>query len=176
MTQQAVTELCELMKPHVWEEADSRRRADAIVSFACSVSEEVLKRAGITKDLPGWRFYLLAIASDQLAERPEDYVGASNPSGQGRLLMSLNLYSVPSDLSVYRGPGVAHTLIFCCDRVLFWDSPHDRPFCSKSYEDAARFVIFWLAEKILQIIRKNNWDRVSELPDLFDRLMAFEVA
>jgi hypothetical protein len=34
-------------------------------------------------------------------------------------------------------------------------------------------VILWLAEKILQIIRKNEWDRIKELPDLYDRLATF---
>lgn len=40
-----------------------------------------------------------------------------------------------------------------------------------SYEAAAVFVVCWLAEQLLSLVRNNPWGKVKDMPAIFNRLM-----
>lgn len=154
-------------------------KSRTLIAFVEEVAEQVLLRAGFVKpkmvvvnnvhqmDRPLDPWLGNRIAST--AELPED-----GPDDMLEGVPSLWLENVPTALDAHCVmESKVHEFVFCTNRVIEWDSEHARVRRVMTYEEVARFVILWLAEKILQIIRKNEWDRIKELPDLYDRLATF---
>lgn len=140
---------------------DPKKASEQLITFSEEVSHEVLRRAGFVSPHE-LQPNQLALRLDGVAENaPDDMLEGSN---------ILELYNVPASLDAVHAPKMAHAFVFCAARVLDWDDEKERARRVMTYEEAARFILFWFAEKILQIIRKNEWDRVRTLPDLFDRL------
>ncbi len=144
----------------------SRRKADILSNFAERFSEEVLQRAGLNKEDRVFGHNLLAIA------HPEFVNEASPPDSFG----CLDLYNAPSTLDATVDPHIAHTFVYGNERVLEWNNKQGTIHRTLTYDETARLVVFWLAEKVLQILKKNEWDRVNRLPDLFDRLMRLDIS
>jgi hypothetical protein len=150
--------------PETGTEPSSTRKAKTICNFAENISDQILLRSGFERRVDNkWianQLVEVFDASDSREGYPGDYI------------QEMYLYRISSSLTssnTDRGNG-EHLLIFGNERALEWNPKTDKPHQIMTYEEAARFVIFWLAEKILQIIRKNHWDRVSTLPSLYDRL------
>jgi hypothetical protein len=166
MIQIAIDNLCAALGSAPQASDSFVEKAEILHDFAIKVSEEVLRRAGIDK-----------VKNEDLWENNQLVVQAGIPDSGAPpdALFSLYLQGVPSTLTgTYDSFSLAHDLVCCDDRVLLWKNGDNGKFTKIfTYEEAARFLIFWLAEKILQIIRKNEWDRMKEMPDLFDRLMKF---
>lgn len=157
--------LAVMQEPNGDGDIPCRHKAEVIVHFAEEVSKEILRKAGLPEEMRDAN--MLVFVLDDL---PEYTPG----SGWGNIF----LLNVPSDLSWKESdegyPLVAHNLVFMCDgRVLDWDEKNHRPRKTMSYEDAARLVVLWLEEKILQILRKNRWDKVKDVVDIYDRMSHF---
>jgi hypothetical protein len=173
MVGKAVEELCGIINRVPQGDEEWQRKAEIIGEFADRVSDYVLKKAGFnkksTRNQDLWSANSIAKSQIDPEAMPDD------------CFTVLWLCNVPASFTTNRDYfNIAHEIAFCSKRVLLVESDYTDDSCKilkvMTYEEAARFVIFWLAEKILQIIRKNNWDRVKELPDLFDRLATFFVA
>lgn len=163
-TQKAIEFLCRQIRPAGDE--DWSAKASIIIEFAERVGAQLLEDAGFQRNSACW-------GTNQLAEsfRIDDEEDHER-LGDIRHTEGLWLLRLRSDLSHTEDdePQVDHALYFCYGRVVELNWKTNSVMQVMSYEEAARFVVFWLAGKILEIIRKNQWDRVSRLPDLFDRL------
>ena len=164
-TQVAIDALTIALKQVPSDSAEFKNKAKIICSFACRTSEEVLVRVGFgAEDTDAKYNTQIAVLADRPDDGPPDMLD----------IETLQLQSVPTSLATTtETPKTAHEFVFCKSRVVEWDSQRNHVFRVLTYEETARFTIFWLAEKILQIVRKNNWDRVAQLPDLYDRLASF---
>lgn len=169
MVAKAVEALCkELGEIGSDEVVAAKLKSTILKEFAEQVSDEVLRRAGMAGSEMGELNRLITIDGDPPFEDavPDDdnYLGC------------IWLHDVPSALNQrHDGADFPQELVCVTGGVQLWIRSRNRDTDKKlnkvmSYEEAARFLIFWLAEKILQIIRKNKWDRVEQLPDLFDQL------
>lgn len=167
MVQNAIKELCALIPSSGSETKKWENAAQAICRFAQTVSDSVLLRAGFHRTHPHWSCNSLVLAKGENG----DILNRVN-SNTGMLLM---LNKIRTDLAATQPVGdyEEHAFYFRIGKVVEWDSRNDRQHRVLSYEEAARFIIFWLAEKILQICRKNEWDRIKNLPNLFDLLGKF---
>ena len=151
-----------------YQDLADEHKARVICEFADKVSDEVLHRAGYVwpedfDDTAGrdmWNANEIAVdlEGDVCEDAPLD------------CFRSLLLPNVPATLTAREHPNEATELLFGKGRVLDWNKKYHRPNRVMSYEEAARFVVFALAEKILQIIRKNEWDQMRRMVDLYDRL------
>jgi hypothetical protein len=166
---EAVRSLCGIMRERSSD--DCYVKAEAICRFATQASRAVLERAGVDfrKDPKRWSQNQLADAEPRDCDTPYD----------SDFLATLFLNKVPSTLDrkidrcLPQDPAKLseHIFLFKRDgRVHEMDLKTDKTRRVLTYEETARFVVFWFAERIIQITRKNEWDRVRELPDLFDRL------
>mgnify|MGYP001596821738 FL=1 len=165
-----VNEICAA----IGSQSEDLAKARKLIDFGEKVSEEILIRAGFTKpvlhkedwvpDRESFDANQLANSLDLPEYTPDDHI----------LSQTLTLYNVPTALNVRnRDVGtktipIASEFIFCKRRVIVGDGVKVRQVMT--YEEAARYIVFWFAEKILQIIRKNEWDRMRSMPDLYDRL------
>jgi hypothetical protein len=147
-------------------ESEDEKKGELLTSFTEKLSEQILLRAGLTKDSEDWEANLLALALD-----PPDYYAPDDYLP----IQALTCYNVPTALNARsRDVGtkpMAQEFIFCRKRVVMGDGTKIRQVLT--YEETARFLVFWFAEKIMQIIRKNQWDRMQHMPELFDRLAEF---
>ncbi len=150
-------------------------KAEIICEFVEAVSRAVLVRCGLDpEDRYNWIAEPLAhggkFGGRDLAH---EWDGGDRP-GLADLTHEICLINVPATLSLTPddSPPVVHYLLFGEGRVVDWDTKYMRPHRIMTYEEAVRLIVFWLAEKILKFTRKNNWDRVRQLPDLYDRLTA----
>jgi len=165
MLEQAIAAMTDALgEMSVGDSEEWRRKANIIGDFATAVSDAVLARAGIEKeggDSP-WNF-------NRLVGHMAGYPDEEGPPGC--LYIALDLNNVPAGLDAIGFPRQT-CLVFCEGNVVEWSErgDHNRAIRSMSYEEAARYVVLWLAEKLIQIIRRNRWDRVSTLPTLWDRL------
>lgn len=165
MIQTAIDSLCGMINNIPQTNEASRHKAKILQDFATKVSEEILRRAGFDeKDSEQWRSNLLAIvAGIPYTDVPQDTIGRCG----------LFLRNLPSSLTGEDGNiSLAHALVFGNNRVIELNDKTGKPRRVMSYEETARFLVFWLQIKILEISRKNNWDRISGLPDLYDRIEA----
>jgi hypothetical protein len=160
MIQTAIDVLSDMLKNVPQDFNESRHKAKILCDFAEKFAEEILRRLGFEKDITVEEFNLLAVAISES-------VSESAPSDSFAIL---ELYDVPLLLNADSNPPLAHVLFFGNERVLDWDDEANEPKNVMTYEEAARFVVFWLQIKILQICQANKWDRVNQLPDMFDRL------
>ncbi len=157
-----------------FQESGNQIRAEKIILFAEWVSKQVLLLAGfiepkmVVKDgvhqmdrpYDPWARNQMASTAERPEDVPEDALKTA----------SLQLHNIPTSLDATHDSPLAHEFVFCKRRVLEWDGKRDRAHRVLTYEETARFVLFWLAEKILQITRKNEWDRVQKMTDLYERL------
>jgi hypothetical protein len=157
----------------IGSETEDLAKARKLIEFGEKVSEEVLIRAGFMKltlksdwlpDRESFDANQLAQALDLPDYAPDDYIHRQ----------TLTLYHVPTALNARnhdvgtKSIPIASEFIFCKRRVIVGDGIKVRQVMT--YEEVARYIVFWFAEKILQIIRKNEWDRMRTMPDLYDRL------
>lgn len=144
---------------------DWKGKAEIIGEFATGLSEMIADRLGMDADdlkfawaidegPDGWK--------DLLDNRPPD------------ILFELQLSRVSSSLVVDQDSEIM--LLFCKGRVLDRTIGTGKNRRVMTYEETARFVLFWFAEKLIQIIRKNHYDRVEKLPNLLDRLLEIVAA
>jgi len=170
----AVSSLLRIMREST--DGDWEHKAHAIWGFALRTSEAILDRAGFDPlDIKLWQ-------ANQLAEaEPRD----GDDDRESSFIATLWLTRVPStldavplsDTATYDAKAIEHTFLFLKGgRVEERDPKTRRVRRVLTYEETARFVVFWFAERIIQIIRKNEWDRVRELPDLFDRITSLIAA
>ncbi len=153
-------------------------KARVIVEFGNRLAEEVLLRAGYTDPDVGpvddvdarekWNSNLI------FYDLEGDMPGDGYPSD---CFHEIWLQNIPATLDIVGGedPPIAHRLMFGKGRVVEWNNKRNRIQRVMTYEEAARYVILWSAEKILQITRKNRWDEPQMLStlELFDRMSKF---
>lgn len=139
------------------------KKAAILCNFAESVAKQVLDKAGFKGAFDQRSANMIAKEIDPDDEAPSD------------CFSSLWLLSIKSDLTELTDadPPVMHEFVFGTERVLLYNTKTKKLESVMTYEEAARFVILWLLEKLLQIMRENRWDRIEQLPDLFDRLASF---
>ncbi len=163
-----VAGMFEIIQRHPGTQDVWKTKAGYVCDFSEHVAEELLNRLGFkdeNSDDDGYDIYhanLIAKQVDPPHEAPPD------------CFTSLWLLNVRADLTepADADPPIAHEFAFGDGRVISF-TKKKRIERVMSYEEAARFIILWLMEKLLQIMRKNHWDRIDKLPDLFDRLAAF---
>lgn len=168
-TQLAVDALCGALQNEPQDEEQWRKKAKVICDFAENVSREVLKRAGFADSSPQNDAWLSNLLTQTVDDVPD---GAPQDAFAELFLCSVRATLTSKDNEAAQNPEC--TLLFGNGRAMILNGSKVQSVLN--YEETARFVIFWLAEKILQIIRKNKWDRISQLPDLFDRLASFFTA
>lgn len=148
----------------------SKRKVNIILEFAEKASKRILKEADFEyDDDEGDVFYanMMAhgIATDGV---PDDCFEVSDTS---LYLKKVSPFLNATDYDAsFSESNKLHELVFGIDRVLDWDGKNYKIIRVMSYEEAARLVIFFFAENILNIMRENKWDRIEKLPDLYDRL------
>lgn len=157
-----LTKLCEeISTPN---ELTNRQKALKIIAFAEAASDQILLRAGFPRSSKDWEANSIAISLDRPSYSPDDELDIN----------ALALYKVPATLNARADQvgtdelDTAHEFVFCKTRVIMGDGVKLRTVFT--YEEAARFILYWIMEKILQIGRKNNWDRLAQMPNLFDRM------
>jgi hypothetical protein len=146
--------------------------AECLINFSVETSKEVLRIAGFKE-----------VNDSELKPRFNDNMLADKyplPDGYRPPDVvheySLWLVDVSSSLDTWESDlKIRHEFVFCKTRVIDWDDKNSRVRRVLTYEETARFIVFWFAENILRIIRKNRWDRIQQLPDLYDRLATFWV-
>ncbi len=169
MIQKAIDELLGSLA-QVPEGGDEwQKKAKIICDFSLGVAAEVLRRVGFND--PGSEEWKANLMVDVFQGNNIDFPPPD-------MFASLYLLNTPTalDLTEEYLADYDHHLIFGQGRVLDWDSKTYSAKRVLSYEHAARLVIYWLKIKILEICRDNEQDRIAQLPDLFDRLEAFEAA
>jgi hypothetical protein len=157
----AVTELLESIPQDdkAWEE-----KAKVLCVFAEEISKDTLHAAGLHEDQgDNWWYNALARTfneGDIDDDIPSDCFLELWLTNAPATLTANGAYSLQPEIKLFFGKG----------RVLDWNSKTRKPNRIMSYENAARLVIFWLMEKILKILRKNQWDRVNGDVEIFDHL------
>lgn len=140
------------------------KKAEILCRFAQSVETDVLQRAHLTDEQRRANSFVCWT----VIERDEYRV--PNQCCDDELLLT----NPRSDLSCsWESPqkdDPDYCFYFCYDSVAEYDVVKKRIRRTMSYDEMARFIIFWFEEKILQILRKNRWDKVSGLVDLYDRM------
>ena len=143
---------------------DCEKQANIIIDFALDLSKLILAKAGIKAESSNWNDLARDFSDDPPEESPDD------------CFASLWLMRVSASLTNKENDRHKEfELLFGMNRVLDWNTKTNKANRIMTYEETARFVILWFAERIVQIIRKNHWDGISTLPDLFDRLMEFSL-
>lgn len=157
-------------------EEDWREKAKIICEFAQGVSNEVIKSTGYKETIENTTGDELIHVINYYAEDNEGMIADLPDDIFAEMIFS----DVPPQLDVdeyARDYVKTSNYGFGKGRVLAFDYSDDEcGYKTKkvmSYNEAVREIIFWLEEKILQIIKANHWDRVSSLVDLYDRMTHF---
>lgn len=175
MLQKAIRELTGLIETtEDWE-----AKAKVICDFACAVSDAMLERAGRpwpddSVDPVKHDDMITAAGENQLAEVPgDDVLGGEDPPGYFK---ELRLFDPSPQLHHHLLGNQSATwkpYLFAEGHVAEYDSNGKgeyRPTRTMSYEEFARFVVLHMMRKLVQIMYRQRWDHVAQLPSLFDRL------
>lgn len=148
----------------------SKHKANIILEFAEKASKRILKEADFEyDDDEGDILYANMMAHGTAIEGVPDDCFTVNDTSLFLKKVPPLLDATDFDASLSKS-NLLHELVFGIDRVLDWDGENYKIKRIMSYEEAARLIIFFLAENILNIMRENKWDRIEKLPDLYDRL------
>jgi hypothetical protein len=145
--------------PSPGEEAAVRRKAEILCDFATELNREFFARIGVTD--------IETIDSNCLAND----LGGEVPDGKSFLadaFRSLTLNIPSSDLRTREDSDLHVEVVFCFTRVMLREKGSSRYRRPMTYEDAARYIVYFFAEQIMMMMRKNNW--YDDLGDLFDKI------
>ena len=161
-------------------EDDWQAKAKIVCDFATAVGKEMMRRCGfdVAQEREDWKENVPI----------QDFSDDTDPDAPEDVFAELWIVDVPATLTLTVEEMETHPdahikckLLFGRGRVLegkrIGIGREEKLKIQRvmTYDEAARYVIFWIAEKMLQVMRKNNWDRVQHLPDLYDRLVAITV-
>jgi hypothetical protein len=174
MVQQAVDELMQALARVPGPEDDShwRAKADILCTFGRQVSAAIVRAAGLGVETEEgvWNCLTAHFEIDSADLRFKVFGDrVDNSNGE-----ALHLYYVRPDLTTSEAESaIETTLIFCRGRIINWDERRDRIRRVMSYEEAAQSLVFWMMEKLMHIIQRNNWHRMQGAVNIYDRMLQF---
>lgn len=138
-------------------------KAKILCDFAENAASETLKRANLTLETginqDPWHSNLFAFFREGFLP------GAAPSESYGSLVLA----DISPTFSQAKPSQPAYLIVFLPGSIQIYKPP-ETLLRTTTYDDAARFVVFWIEEKLLQILQANEWDKISDLVDLYDRM------